>query len=518
MNNNFLKDEKDFLLNQGINLDLFRKYKWQWLEKEKDILDLNILNNYFIYVLLPYYIINKDLTRSDLKKLGFNPFLVKLSHCNFHLSKLKNKYNDFEEKDLIFLLGKDIALERLNWARMKINDLNKHENLLEKAFFSDIKSFSDNEKTFMMSNKEKFKWLLSRMYKFYPTYFVELEKKYNDYEKIARKIFIKFIENRFRQSYIANILSLDKRNLLDNFYKYLNMNWYDAKLEYFSKPIYIKYYSKGMRAYEMVPILSKKHIETKEKFGLSKNTIRKHITEIWENIFKKLHNNFSLLDLFLYEKFYHNIEYPRYVLKYKTLIKSVGESKDYGLNYFSFEVRMIKFISVLGLSAFDGYDLYKHLIEGNRASFHHISFIKSDDKFENLVWLPDKKDSNAINDTNYVYHHHPIIKTDEFRKILKNNVLNLSSIIKENDISYLDNIQNYSKNTYALIEKRINNFDWLNGIIYYLPRGTWIKKFKFDIFDYLIKRHIHPKFHNISNLIKNECKIFWEEYLKNKRD
>ena len=86
MNNNFLKDEKDFLLNQGINLDLFRKYKWQWLEKEKDILDLNILNNYFTYVLLPYYIINKDLSRSDLKKLGFNPFLVKISHYQFQLT------------------------------------------------------------------------------------------------------------------------------------------------------------------------------------------------------------------------------------------------------------------------------------------------------------------------------------------------------------------------------------------------------------------------------------------------
>ena len=266
MNNNFLKDEKDFLLNQGINLDLFRKYKWQWLEKEKDILDLNILNNYFTYVLLPYYIINKDLSRSDLKKLGFNPFLVKISHYQFQLSELKDEFRPFSKDNLIKLLGKTIAIRRLKIASQRISNLEKERDEAEKIFFSDVYTYSDDViKSNKMSNQKKIKWTLSRMYKFNPNLFKNLERNNYSYPNIVSEFLIYFIKNRFRQSYISKILMVDERNLLKKYKKFLNLNFQEAKLEYFSKPIYIKYYSKGMRAYEMIPILSKKYIETKGK-------------------------------------------------------------------------------------------------------------------------------------------------------------------------------------------------------------------------------------------------------------
>ena len=515
----FSKEEEDFLISQYLSPSNFKKNKWSWMEKGKNDIDPKMVRKYFIYVLLPYYIVKEDLSRADLKMLGFNPFLVKISKGHIYLSELKNKFKGFGKKDLFNLLGKDIALKRLREAQKRIDCIIREKQRHEEEFFSDLESYSNNvKKSFSQSNKEKLKWILSRMYNFNPTYFNNLRKENFTYLNIAREFLIYFIRNRFKQFHIGEILKINKRNLLNWFYNLLNMNWNQAKLEYFSKLLFISHYSAGKRAFEMIPILSKKYKETNQKFGLSKNTIRKHITEIWNDEFKKMDKNFSLLDLFLWEKYYHNIEYPRYILKYKELMKATKpRSIGYGMNYMSFEVRIIRFILVFGLSAYDGYDIHKHLIEGNKASLHHIDWIKGNDRIDNLEWLPDKNSSDISREVGYIYHHHPFVKTAEFKEVFENNILNLSLIFKEDDTKYLDNLYNFPRESYNLIKERIKNIDWINGINYYLPRGTWIKKLKIDTLDYFINKFLHPKFHNILDLINEEFNSFWEEYLEKRK-
>ena len=162
----YQSEEIEFLEEQGFDWEKFGKNKWCWLINNEEINEI-MITKYFISVLLPYYIIKEDLTRNDLKKLGFNPFLVKLSHCNYHLDKIKELYLDCNKKDLVKIFGEEKTLIKLERAEKKIDDLIKKKALKEINFYSDIKEFcekiNNNDKA-KFSNKEKFKYILSRMY------------------------------------------------------------------------------------------------------------------------------------------------------------------------------------------------------------------------------------------------------------------------------------------------------------------------------------------------------------------
>ena len=233
--NKYQAEESEFLEEQGFEWEKFGKNKWCWLIDNKKINEI-MINKYFISVLLPYYIIKRDLARSDLKILGFNPFLIEISHYNYHLDKIKELYLDYNKRDLVKIFGEEKTLIKLERAEKKIDDLNKKKALKEINFYSDIKEFcekiNNNDKA-KFSNKEKIKYTLSRMYKFNSKLYNKLEKDNLTLVEICQNFLIIFIKLRFKHNYIATILDIDKRNLYEMYEKHLNLNYQKAKLEFF---------------------------------------------------------------------------------------------------------------------------------------------------------------------------------------------------------------------------------------------------------------------------------------------
>lgn len=41
---------------------------------------------------------------------------------------------------------------------------------------------------------------------------------------------------------------------------------------------------------------------------------------------------------------------------------------------------------MVGFNVYDRYDLHKHLIEGCKASFHHLDFDKTNDNIHNFIF------------------------------------------------------------------------------------------------------------------------------------
>ena len=515
--NKYQVEESEFLEEQGFEWEKFGKNKWCWLIDNEKINE-KMINKYFISVLLPYYIIKRDLARSDLKKLGFNPFLIEISHYNYHLDKIKELYLDYNKRDLVKIFGEEKTLIKLERAQKKINDIIKKKAVKEINFYSDIKEFcgkiNNNDKS-KFSNKEKFKYTLSRMYKFNSKLYNKLEKDNLTLVEICQNFLIIFIKFRFKHNYIATILDIDKRNLYEMYEKHLNTNYQKAKLEFFSKPIIKKLYKQGLMTFEMIPKVSKKYIESEIEFGVSKNTIRNHIMEIWEKKYNELDNNFSLLDLYLHHKFHKNIEKSKRELKYEILQNSITKDEYEGINYLSFETRIIRYIQMFGFSVYDGYDLYKHLINGLKASFHHLDFKKINDDMHNLIFIPDKPKEVFVN---YIYHHHPIVRTRAFYDITLHNMNLLEKICKENDISYAYSLKNWSNESIELLKYRLLNDDWIEEIYMFLPKGNFPYILKNQTLEHFFKRFVHKKFYYRLKMITTNSEKFWKEYLDYRKE
>ena len=509
----FLKEETEFLEEQGFDWEEFGRNKWCWLIDDEKINEI-MIKKYFISVLLPYYIIKRDLVRSDLKDLGFNPFLVKLSHCNYHLDKIKELYLDYNKKDLVKTFGEEKTLIKLERAEKKIDDLIKKKALKEINFYSDIKEFcekiNNNDKA-KFSNKEKFKYTLSRMYKFNSKLYNKLEKDNLALVEICQNFLIYFVQNRFKQKYIAKILNIDKRNLFEIFKKYLNKNYNELKLEYFSKIVLVEFYESGLFAFEMIKIINKyNYNETENNFGFSKNTIVKHIKEIWKEEFLKFDKNFSMLNLYLRYKYKDNTIKTKNELKYEILLNSITKDEYIGINYLSFETRIIRYVQMFGFSVYDGYDLHKHLTDGLKASFHHLDFKKINDDIHNLIFMPDKPKEVT---TNYIYHHHPIVRTREFYDITLHNMNLLEKISIENDISYAYSLKNWNSESIELLKNRLLNDDWINEIYMFLPKGNFPYKLKNQTLEHFFKRFVHQNFYYRLKMITTNSEKFWKEYL-----
>ena len=135
----FLKEEIEFLDEQGFDWEEFGRNKWCWLFNDEKINEV-MMKKYFLSVLLPFYLIKKNLSHNDLKKLGFNPFLIRLSHDNIQYEKLKENYIDYKKEDLIRFFGEKNTSINLKRAREKINDMEKIKNQNEFNMFSDVKT------------------------------------------------------------------------------------------------------------------------------------------------------------------------------------------------------------------------------------------------------------------------------------------------------------------------------------------------------------------------------------------
>ena len=506
-------EEIEFLEEQGFDWKKFGKNKWCWLVNNEKINEI-MINKYFISVLLPYYLIKEDLARNDLKKLGFNPFLIKLSHCNYHLNKIKELYLDCSKKDLVKIFGEEKTLIKLERAEKKIDDLIKKKALKEINFYSDIKEFCEkinNNDKIKFSNKEKFKYTLSRMYKFNSKLYNKIEKDNSTLIEICQNFLIYFVQNRFKRKYIAKILNIDNRNLYEIFKKYLNKNYNELKLEYFSKIVLVEFFKSGLFAFEMIKIINNyNYNETENKFGFSKNTIVKHIKEIWKEEFLKFDKNFSMLNLYLRYKYKDNTIKTKNELKYEILLKSITKDEYIGINYLSFETRIIRYVQMFGFSVYDGYDLHKHLTDGLKASFHHLDFNKINDEIHNLIFMPDKPKEITVN---YIYHHHPIVRTREFYDITLHNMNLLEKISIENDISYAYSLKNWNSESIELLKNRLLNDDWINEIYMFLPKGNFPYKLKNQTLEHFFKRFIHQNFYYRLEIIKTDFEKFWREYL-----
>lgn len=482
------------------------------IDQDENISEI-MVNKYFESVLLPYYLIKKDLSRKHLKKLGFNPFLIRISRNNYHLSKIKDNFIDTKKDDLIKLFGKEQALKKLERAKIKIENLIKMENLEEIKFFSDIKEYVDKIKDvdkLTLSNKQKFKYMLSRMYNYDCQFYESLENNNLTFFEICQEFLKYFIKCRFKQKYIAKIIDIDKRNLYEVFKKFLQINFHHAKLEYFSRAIIIEHYKNGLMAFEMISIIKKKFNETDILFGLSKNTIREHIKEIFKEEYDNFDKNFAMLDLYLKYRFYNNIMKTKYELKYEILLNSITKDDYTGINYLSFETRIIRYIQMFGFSVYDGYDLHGHLIEGGKASFHHLDFKKINDNIHNFIFLPDKPRKIMVN---YIYHHHPIVRTREFYDLTLYNMNLLEKICKENDISHVYLLKNWSTESIELLKYRILNDNWIKEIYMFLPRGNYPYKLKNRTLEHFFKQFVHQNSYYRLKIIKTDFKKFWGEYL-----
>ncbi len=353
------------------------------------------------------------------------------------------------------------------------------------------------------------------MYKYNCLFYESLEENNLTLIEICREFLKYFMKCGFRQQYIAKILDINKRNLYEIFEKFLRMNFNQAKLEYFSKPIIIKHYKSGLMAFEMIPIIIKKYNETNILFGFSKNTIRKHIKEIFNEEYSRLDKNFALLDLFLKYRLYDNIIKTKYELKFEIFQNSITIGEYTGINYRSFETRIIRYIQMFGFSAYDGYDLHKHLIEGVKASFHHLDFSKINDDIHNFIFMPDKPKGIMVN---YIYHHHPIVRTREFYDVELYNMNLLEKISKENDISYAYSLKNWSSESIELLKYRLLNDDWIKEIYIFLPKGNYPYKLKIRTLEYFFKQFIHQDFYYRLKIIKTDFEKFWKKYLNYKKE
>ncbi len=511
----YQSEEKEFLEEENLNWENFGRNKWCWITDRNGHISDIMIDRYFKSVLLPYYLIRKNLSRSELKKLGFNPFLIKISHYNFNYEELKEKFKDCTKEDLVNLYGEKNALKKFKRASDKIDSLEELNYNNKIDFFSDVKDYCNNINEFdknTLNNEQKLKYILSRMYKYDSNFYDNLEKRKFTLKEICEKFLIYFIQNRLKQKYIAEILNIDKRNLYELFKRYLNKNYNESKLEYFSKLMIIKFYKKDFLAFEMIKLLSKEcnYVETENRFGFSKNTIIKHIKKIWEKEFVKFENNFSLLDLYLRYKYRDNIMKTKYELKYEILLNSITNDDYTGFNYLSFETRIIRYIQMFGFSVYDGYDLHGHLIEGGKASFHHLDFKKTNDDINNLIFMPKKYKNLTVN---YIYHHHSIVKTREFYDIATFNMDLLEKISKENNICYAESLKNWSRKSIELLKNRLLNDEWFREIYMFLPKGSYPYKLKSQTLEYFFKKFIHRDFSYRLDIIKTNSDEFWKDYL-----
>jgi hypothetical protein len=126
----FLLEEIEFLKDQSINIDNL-KSKWSWLYENPQLIE-----SYFVKIILPYYIEKPEITNSEIKKLGFNAFINALKR-----GRAKGKFKitfgqlkaHFKNKDFSFLIktfGSKEARKMIYKARKRI--LENLENFVSK--------------------------------------------------------------------------------------------------------------------------------------------------------------------------------------------------------------------------------------------------------------------------------------------------------------------------------------------------------------------------------------------------
>ncbi|MFO7797863.1 MAG: helix-turn-helix domain-containing protein [Promethearchaeati archaeon] len=120
----FLPEEIEFIRNKSINIDNL-KSKWSWLYENPSYAE-----DFFIFVVLPYFIAKPQLNNWELKKLCLSPFKYALKSyrdkfdSNFYtFGQLKRKYGNFNFSDLCRLIGEDKAKQKVNHAKKRIKDI-----------------------------------------------------------------------------------------------------------------------------------------------------------------------------------------------------------------------------------------------------------------------------------------------------------------------------------------------------------------------------------------------------------
>jgi hypothetical protein len=139
----FLLEEKIFLEIRSIKISSLES-KWSWLYKNPCLAD-----DYFIIVILPYYIIKSNLTFEELNALGFNAFRNALKrgrsrgHFEFTFSQLRKKHYNKKKSYFFERFGIEFTKALFNFANY---------NLCER-----LKNFIS--KKVIRDNKKKFKLL-----------------------------------------------------------------------------------------------------------------------------------------------------------------------------------------------------------------------------------------------------------------------------------------------------------------------------------------------------------------------
>ncbi len=158
----------------------------------------------------------------------------------------------------------------------------------------------------------------------------------------------------------------------------------------------------------------------------------------------------------------------------------------YGENFYSPDFRIKKFIIMLGVSPYDGYDIwgnrsYSEYINRVRiyAQLHHIDGNAENDEEDNLVFIPTKKPEDSKKNVNYL-HHGTISGYERNNNIkmlnfIKNRILKNSKIIEEaffrNNSSLLGNLEGWNLSDIEVIKERLldTSFLWTVNLENIIP-------------------------------------------------
>lgn len=99
------------------------EFKLSWLNNKE------IVEKYFISVLLPYYILNPYLSYRDLRSLGFRSFLERANKIEIGcFADIKNKYLKFAKDELLKFMvnefGKEKLRNKLKYAQKRLEEVN----------------------------------------------------------------------------------------------------------------------------------------------------------------------------------------------------------------------------------------------------------------------------------------------------------------------------------------------------------------------------------------------------------
>ncbi len=252
------------------------EFKLSWLNNKE------IVEKYFISVLLPYYILNPYLSYRDLRSLGFRSFLERANKIEIGcFADIKNKYLKFAKDELLKFMvnefGKEKLRNKLKYAQKRLEEVNllichdlinfKIDNIIDKDKL---------DKDFYFPNKAML--IISSF--IYQT--IEESSNYN-YKDLTYKI-IKDLKNN--ASWVREVSLKDLQLIIPNFDDNLYFSFIFYYLSDLIQMIFKLYQKNYGQVDSIIPLhineFSKELIEEDITMGFTRNTLNKYLSQIFE--------------------------------------------------------------------------------------------------------------------------------------------------------------------------------------------------------------------------------------------